>query len=438
MASRSRPSTRRSNSATPGLRAPILRLYPVPPQVVPEAMRRRVAVTASDDDAPRADARCGGVRLGGCGRTRIPGPRHWRSTSRWRRVSAGPDLPRGASRPRPPPSRPPPGRASRASGPISRPPSDRVRTPGQIERFGEAIQRLSDGVLRVPYRHLAASAGLLAGTVPAYDGVRLGLAIYGIVPDDAGPARRLPGRRRASSVRSCPCTLGRSGSPTFRRARGSATGRRSRLPARAGSRRSRWATATASPRSLSNRAEALVRGRRVPLVGQRRDGRGHGRRHGRARPAGHRRRRVRPARRAGRRGDPGRRAGATAHHEHMGDGHRDGSQAVTGVPCRLGTRGHPHARDGERTVARIEIWNGDICDLEVDAIVNAANASAVDVDRRRRGAQAGRRRRRSSSPRSARLPSRSVTRSSLRPVSWPPGWSSTRSRSIGTGGRVRR
>ena len=26
-------------------------------------------------------------------------------------------------------------------------------------------------------------------------------------------------------------------------------------------------------------------------------------------------------------------------------------------------------------MARIELWNGDICDLEVDAIVNAANMS---------------------------------------------------------------
>ena len=28
-----------------------------------------------------------------------------------------------------------------------------------------------------------------------------------------------------------------------------------------------------------------------------------------------------------------------------------------------------------RILARIELWNGDICDLEVDAIVNAANLS---------------------------------------------------------------
>ena len=28
-------------------------------------------------------------------------------------------------------------------------------------------------------------------------------------------------------------------------------------------------------------------------------------------------------------------------------------------------------------MARIELWNGDICDLEVDAIVNAANESLL-------------------------------------------------------------
>ena len=33
------------------------------------------------------------------------------------------------------------------------------------------------------------------------------------------------------------------------------------------------------------------------------------------------------------------------------------------------------ASDDEVELARIELWNGDICDLEVDAIVNAANLS---------------------------------------------------------------
>ena len=45
----------------------------------------------------------------------------------------------------------------------------------------------------------------------------------------------------------------------------------------------------------------------------------------------------------------------------------------------------------EGELARIELWNGDICDLEVDAIVNAGQPLAVDVDRRRRRDQARRR-----------------------------------------------
>ena len=42
-------------------------------------------------------------------------------------------------------------------------------------------------------------------------------------------------------------------------------------------------------------------------------------------------------------------------------------------------------------MARIELWNGDICDLEVDAIVNAANLSLWMSTGRRRCAQARRR-----------------------------------------------
>src|SRR3954469_10935473 len=64
-----------------------------------------------------------------------------------------------------------------------------------------------------------------------------------------------------------------------------------------------------------------------------------------------------------------------AHHELVGGGDRDVCPSGPGVPCggwpdRLATACPP----GE-PVARIELWNGDICDLEVDAIVNAANLS---------------------------------------------------------------
>ena len=64
----------------------------------------------------------------------------------------------------------------------------------------------------------------------------------------------------------------------------------------------------------------------------------------------------------------------------------------------------PDARGREVRVARIELWNGDICDLEVDAIVSPAVDVAVDVHRRRRRAQARPAATRSSSRPSARRP----------------------------------
>ena len=129
------------------------------------------------------------------------------------------------------------------------------------------------------------------------------------------------------------------------------------------------------PRALSNRAQALVRGRRVPLVGN-------------------------VAMDAlmvdvtdvpgppvdlddefvligsqGSRDDPARRAGATAHHQHARNGHGHVPPLAPGVPCRGGTGGGPDHRDVEGSVSRIQLWNGDICELEVDAIVNPANPS---------------------------------------------------------------
>ena len=61
-------------------------------------------------------------------------------------------------------------------------------------------------------------------------------------------------------------------------------------------------------------------------------------------------------------------------------------------------------------MARIELWNGDICDLEVDAIVNAANVSlwmstGVGGALKRAGGDA------IEFERSARRPSRSGSRS---------------------------
>ena len=100
----------------------------------------------------------------------------------------------------------------------------------------------------------------------AYDGVRPGLAIYGLVPDELDPAIDRPPAAPACA-RRCRSTPGRSGSSTCRPAPAISYG-----PTFRTARPSRIATLPLGygdgwPRALSNRARALVRGGRVPLVG---------------------------------------------------------------------------------------------------------------------------------------------------------------------------
>jgi alanine racemase len=102
--------------------------------------------------------------------------------------------------------------------------------------------------------------------VTAYEAIRPGLSIYGLVPDDMaeGPAARggaaalrpaMALRARPVRVADLPAGWGVSYGPSFEARRPS---RIATLPLGYGD---GW------PRALSNRAEALVRGRRVPLVG---------------------------------------------------------------------------------------------------------------------------------------------------------------------------
>jgi alanine racemase len=143
-------------------------------------------------------------------------------------------------------------------------------TATQVHRYEDALARLAAAGIAVPRRHLAASAGILLGTVPRYDAVRPGLATYGLVPDELtaagiGLADLLPGARdlrpilslRARPVRvtDLPTGHGVSYGPTWRAPQPS---RIATLPLGYGD---GW------PRSLSNRAEVLVRGVRVPVVG---------------------------------------------------------------------------------------------------------------------------------------------------------------------------
>jgi alanine racemase len=142
---------------------------------------------------------------------------------------------------------------------------DSPRTAAQVMRFDAALAALADAGIDAPRRHVAASASLLSASVPVYDAVRPGLMTYGLRPDEMAAESLVPAAARLRPVMSLvarpvrvvdlPAGHGISYGPTFE------TGRPSRIATLPLGYGDGW------PRSLSNRAEALVRGVRAPLVG---------------------------------------------------------------------------------------------------------------------------------------------------------------------------
>jgi alanine racemase len=143
---------------------------------------------------------------------------------------------------------------------------DEVRTADQVARFTTATEGwTAAGGARVG-RHIAASGGILVATAPAYEAVRPGLAIYGLVPEEIafgslGPGARI-GVRPVMSLHCLPVRV--LDVPT-----GSGVGYG---PAFTTDRPSRIATLPVGygdgfARTMSGRVEALVRGVRVPIVG---------------------------------------------------------------------------------------------------------------------------------------------------------------------------
>jgi alanine racemase len=137
---------------------------------------------------------------------------------------------------------------------------------GQDALFGVAAGLLEAAGKTLPVRHLAASGGLLAAAAGTYDVVRVGIAQYGLVPDGldvAGPNRAAAAELRpVMSLRARPVRVawleagtGVSYGPSF------TTSRRSRIATLP------LGYADGYPRSLSNRAQVLVRGVRAPQVG---------------------------------------------------------------------------------------------------------------------------------------------------------------------------
>jgi alanine racemase len=243
-----------------GIVAPILVLYPVPAAAAAEAARRSIRVVAGGPagvDALLAEAsRTGVIRdlevelevETGLGRGGAP-------------VDAVVDVARRIET-----------AGARLGGVWSHLQEAEIAsiTTDQVAQFEAALARLADAGVVVPRRHLAASAAILLGNVPRYDAVRPGLMTYGLIPDELATAGigldDLPPDARelrpVMSLHARPVRVadlaeghGVSYGPTWRASRPS---RVATLPLGYGD---GW------PRNLSNRAEALVRGVRVPLVG---------------------------------------------------------------------------------------------------------------------------------------------------------------------------
>jgi len=236
-----------------GIRSPILVLYPVPPPIAAELARRRVAVSAGDLGLLR-----GVADAVGSARTRLAVHLEV-ETGLGRGGVRAADLAEAV-------------RVIRASAGLRlaglwthlQAPEDSLRTQAQLERFEAARALLEGAGERLPTRHVAASGGLLLGNVAALDGVRPGLAIYGLVPDEllgsaaaAAVSLRpvLSLHARPVRVVDLPAGWGIGYGPSF------VTARRSRIATLPLGYGDGW------PRSLSNRASVLVRGHRVPLVG---------------------------------------------------------------------------------------------------------------------------------------------------------------------------
>ena len=161
-----------------GVHAPVVVLYATPVGHLAEAARRRIALTVADAtllartlDAIRDDHEAAwprrrvGLHLEvetGLGRDGLAPAE----------VAAAARAIRGT-------------RGARLDGVWSHlaAPEDRAGSSAQAAAFAGAIGLLDEARVRVRPRHLAASGGVLAASAPAHDAVRVGLAMYGLVPD---------------------------------------------------------------------------------------------------------------------------------------------------------------------------------------------------------------------------------------------------------------
>lgn len=249
-----------------GVTLPILVLYPIPPERVADAARARIAISIGSGLLTArllASAAARKVRDGGSGPLLDV---HVEVETGLGRGGVLPEMVRTAveavlAAP-----------GVRLAGVWTHLAAADVRDSalGQDQAFGRAIAPLVDAVewgRDATRRHFAGSGGVLGADVERWDSVRTGLSIYGMVPDalvpPAATAAAAAALRPVMSLHARPVRVaelpaghGVSYGPTFVTARPS---RIATLPVGYGD---GWR------RILSDRSEALVRGRRVPLVGR--------------------------------------------------------------------------------------------------------------------------------------------------------------------------
>jgi alanine racemase len=251
-----------------GLRAPILVLFPVLPDGVVEAARAGIAVAAGDAVVwPRGLAAYARARRRARGRLGDLAV-HVGIETGLGRDGLAPDQAVAAVRA----LADVPGAHFDGAWSHLQAPGDAARTARQVDRFQAVLDALVAAGLPAPHRHLLASGGLLTveryvgGERPVFDGLRVGLALYGIVPEGlpiGGAATGIHAalrpilslRARPVRVAELPAGEGVGYGPSFVTARAS---RIATLPV---------GYADGWTRSFGNRATAIVRGRRVPLVG---------------------------------------------------------------------------------------------------------------------------------------------------------------------------
>lgn len=250
-----------------GVDVPILIVFPIPPELAPDARRHRFSITVGDQvllertlAALRGAQVADPLAAGASGDSRL---------AIHLEVETG--LGRGGVEPAVAPAAAATIQASpeaRMAGLWSHLQSagDADLTARQDRLFGIAAGFLEGARVTLPVRHLGASGAVLAASAPPYDAVRVGLSLYGLIPDGlaVAPSVRAAAAalRPVMALRARPIRVawleegtGVSYGPSFITSRPSLI---ATLP---------LGYADGYPRSLSNRAQVLVRGVRVPQVG---------------------------------------------------------------------------------------------------------------------------------------------------------------------------